>query len=75
MYYLAPKCLYRGEYKRIQLRVLSPSRMWEHMNGFLCALYILCCLIPSVSFYSPRGGLGLQGICVSISFNRGMVLT
>jgi len=38
IYYLAPKCLYRGGYKRIQLRVLSPSRLWECMNGVLCAL-------------------------------------
>jgi len=35
MYYLEPKCLYRGEYKQIQLRVLSPSRLWECMNGVL----------------------------------------
>ena len=25
MYYLAPKCLYKGGYKQIQLRMLSPS--------------------------------------------------
>ena len=28
LYYLAPKCLYSGEYKRVSLRVLCPSQWW-----------------------------------------------
>ena len=41
VYYLAPKCLYMGEYKWIKLRVLSPSWLWECVNGVLCILFPL----------------------------------
>jgi len=74
MYYLAPKCLYRGEYKQIQLRVLSPSRLGECMNDVLCALYPMSSMLDA-PLYSPRRDLGSQIIGVRIGFDRGMVHT
>ena len=39
LYYLAPKCLYRGEYKKDLMRVLSPRR------GVVSAIIVLCILL------------------------------
>ena len=39
LYYLAPKCLYRGEYKKDLMRVLSPR------HGVVYAIIILCILL------------------------------
>ena len=58
LYYFAPKCLYRGEYKRIRLRVLTPSRLWECKNDVLHMLSPVLSM-PDVIFYSPRRGPGL----------------
>ena len=60
VYYLAPKCLYKGEYKWIQLRVLSPSWLRECMNGVLRMLFLYLVLSPASPFIVPRGGLGYR---------------
>jgi len=41
LYYLAPKCLYRGEYKWMWPRVLSPSRWWW-VNRILRVVFYEC---------------------------------
>jgi len=53
LYYLAPKCLYRGEYKRVWMCVLSPSGVvW--VSGVLRIMALVFSL--GVPFYRPRGG-------------------
>ena len=61
LYYLAPKCLYRGEYKWMWPRVLSPSRWWCVRIVF----YECVACVPLVSslvslFIVPRGDLGYR---------------
>ena len=53
MYYLAPKCLYRGEYKRILPRVLSPSKVRGCMSGVLRIVSHLC--LPPASPFIVQG--------------------
>jgi len=60
VYYLAPKCLFRGEYKWIQLRVLSPSWLWESVNGVLRMFFSWLVLSLAYPFIVPRGGLGYK---------------
>jgi len=60
LYYLASKCLYRGECKRMWPRVLSHSRWWCVRTVFY-ELYLLSQMSSSVSpFIVPRGDLGYR---------------
>ena len=60
LYYLAPNCLYRGEYKWMWLRVLSPSRWWWYENCVLYLFWVSRVSSPTSPFIVPRGGLGYR---------------
>ena len=72
LYYLAPKCLYRGEYKWMWLRVLSPSRWWcvGRILRVVCWISLVY-VVLSVPFYSSKGRPRLQGVGIRISLDIG----
>ena len=72
MYYLAPKCLYRGEYKRMLLRVLNPSWLWWCAT---CVPDVSPDIVLSIPFYSSKGRPRLQGVDVRVGLDRGLALT
>jgi len=52
LYYLAPKCLYRGEYKKDSMRVLSLSAEKRCMQVVFFVSYVVRCL-SSLASASP----------------------
>jgi len=55
LYYFAPKCLYRGEYKR-GMKCGDASCLLR-MAGVLCCVVVYCVimyLFPSLPFYSSK---------------------
>jgi len=74
LYYLAPKCLYRGEYKWMRPRVLSPCRWWWLCKN--CVLFVswIPDVVLNVLFYSSKGRPRLQSVGIRISLDRGIAL-
>jgi len=59
LYYLGPKCLYRGEYKLVYPRALSLGRWWCVRVVFY-EFFVPPYLFLASPFIVPRGHLGYR---------------
>ena len=59
LYYLAPKCLYRGEYKSGECGFRLRMKLGWRDVVYASVLFYLPCLRLGVPFYKSRGGIRL----------------